>query len=282
MDYYQVTFTDIDPGQQDMLIGILTFEGYEGYEQTDNSLKAYINKTEFDATYLPGFCHQQGISYSIELIKDQNWNQLWESNFEPVIIKKEEHVPGRNSATRFVGIRADFHKPLRKVEHEIIITPKMSFGTGHHSTTHLMVSYMGSMDFNGKTVMDFGTGTGVLAILAEKLGAINIIAIDNDEWSISNAEENIGRNGCKNIQLIKAENANVGESFDIILANINRNVILENLAALRTSLKKGGTLLVSGLLEEDNLIIGEAAHKWGFQLAGGAGRNKLQAIKFIV
>src|SRR5882724_11850115 len=117
-------------------------------------------------------------------------------------------------------------------EHEIIITPKMSFGTGHHATTYMMVKQMRGIDFNNKTVFDFGTGTGVLAILAEKLGALKIIAIDNDDWSITNAAENIQQNNCSKIQLLKTDNTEMNQQFDIILANINKNTILGNFSSL--------------------------------------------------
>src|SRR5205085_7037613 len=137
----------------------------------------------------------------------------WEKNFERVIIDD------------FVAIRAPFHKPIQKVTHEIVITPKMSFGTGHHATTFMMIQQMQDVDFKNKKVLDFGTGTGILAILAEKLGATKITAIDNDEWSISNANENIKTNNCRNIQLLLSDSPMLSQKFDVILANINKSVI---------------------------------------------------------
>jgi ribosomal protein L11 methyltransferase len=135
--------------------------------------------------------------------------------------------------------------------HEIIITPKMSFGTGHHATTNMMIEQMKEIDFKKKTVFDFGTGTGILAILAEKLGAEKIIAVDNDDWSIENAIENINRNNCKKISIKKAFDADTGNKSDIILANINRNVIVDNFNSICKHLTHPGILLISGILEKD-------------------------------
>ena len=129
------------------------------------------------------------IGFSETTIEETNWNQVWESSFEPVVVDD------------FVAVRADFHEPIKGIKHEIVITPKMSFGTGHHATTYMMLEQMGKLDFKDKRVLDFGTGTGVLAILAEKMGAKKIIAIDNDEWSIENANENIKRNNCVAVEL---------------------------------------------------------------------------------
>jgi ribosomal protein L11 methyltransferase len=150
----------------------------------------------------------------------------------------------------FCTVRADFHDPLPGAQHEIIITPKMSFGTGHHATTYMMIEQMGNIDFEYKAVFDFGTGTGILAILAEKLGAVNITAIDVDEWSITNAKENFERNSCSKIRVAQSSNI-PPEQFDIILANINRNVILNYLAELKKALTPGGYILLSGLLTTD-------------------------------
>jgi ribosomal protein L11 methyltransferase len=151
----------------------------------------------------------------------------------------------------FVGIRATFHPPLEKIQHEIIITPKMSFGTGHHATTFMMIQQMKEIDFKGKTVLDFGTGTGVLAILAAKLGAANVYAIDYDEWSITNTIENIQQNGSSNIRVAQLATLPAGEKFDIILANINLNVILDNLKSIVLSSISNTYVLLSGFLLQD-------------------------------
>ena len=194
---------------------------------------------------------------------------MWESNFQPVIVDQ------------FVAIRADFHDPISQVQHEIVITPKMSFGTGHHPTTFMMVQQMNSIDFRGKTVLDFGTGTGVLAILAEQLGAEKIVAIDHDEWSISNAAENFLRNNCFRIELKNASTPATGASFDIILANINKNVILDNFSILVSQLRKGGVILLSGLLKDDEQEIVNTGKDYLLVYAGNSKRDNWLCLKFL-
>ena len=181
------------------------------------------------------------LTYTSSVIEQQNWNAQWESSFEPIVIND------------FVAIRAGFHKPNKNVKHEIIITPKMSFGTGHHATTYMMIEQMQSLNFSNKTVVDFGTGTGILAILAEKMGAISIDAIDYDEWSIENARENVAANNCDKINLIKAETISTGTVYDLILANINLNVILLNLPVIKDISKKGSQILLSGFIASDEM-----------------------------
>jgi ribosomal protein L11 methyltransferase len=181
-------------------------------------------------------------TFNITSIPEQNWNAVWESNFEPVVVDD------------FCAIRADFHQPIKNVQHEIIITPKMSFGTGHHATTYMMIEQMSNINFTKKRVFDFGTGTGILAILAQKLGAASITAIDNDEWSIENAKENFQKNDVHSITLYRSS-AMPKDSFDIILANINRNVLNEYASALVSILSPKGVLLVSGILKEDERVI---------------------------
>lgn len=190
--------------------------------------------------------------YKKSIIEEENWNQQWESNLNPVIINN------------FVAIRPSFHKPIKNVEHELIITPKMSFGTGHHATTFLMIELMEKIDFNGKTVVDFGTGTGVLAILAEKCGASEIIAIDNNEWSINNVKENVKANDCNKINIRQQNDLLEIEQVDIFLANINLNVLKNKSFSISSVLKKEGLLLVSGFLHEDEKEMQETFEENGF------------------
>jgi len=239
MDYLKITFVDLQPEQKEILIAQLADAGYEGFEEGDNFLDAFINKRDFDKKLLNEISFKYQTPFTSKKIAETNWNKIWESNFEPVIVED------------YVSIRADFHKPIRNTKFEIVITPKMSFGTGHHATTYMMIELMKEIDFNNKTILDFGTGTGILAILAEKSGAKEIYAIDNDDWSIENAKENFKKNYCKKINLQKASNASSKKRFDVILANINKNVILENFEVLENELKSGGILLLSGLLESD-------------------------------
>jgi ribosomal protein L11 methyltransferase len=267
--YIQVTFNNTPSDKQELLIALLADAGYEGFEQKENSLEAFIPKDQYDEEWLKELADQQSLSFSTQLITTQNWNAVWESNFERVVVDD------------FVAVRADFHEPVEGVEYEIIITPKMSFGTGHHATTFMMLQQMREIDFMEKRVLDFGTGTGVLAILAKKRGAKQVIAIDNDDWSIENAGENIQRNHQQEIMLVKAESADLGQSFNIILANINRNVILDNMQILEKQLEHGGTLLLSGLLAEDEAVIREAADSRMLVFAGKWLRDKWLCLKFI-
>ena len=242
-DYIQIKFSNLPPEKQDVLIALLDNAGYEGYEEGAGFLSAFIPQEKFDESALSEIESQQQIIAAKEIVKEKNWNEEWEKNFEPVIIGD------------FCAIRAEFHRPIPGVEHEIIITPKMSFGTGHHATTYLMIRFMQQLDIKGKRLLDFGTGTGILAILADQLGASGVTAIDNDDWSIENALENITVNQCKAIKLSKADNLKELGHFDVILANINRHVILANLLDLKQHLAPGGVLILSGLLPDDAPVI---------------------------
>ena len=243
MNYVQVEFTPQTAEQNEILVAMLADIGFEGFEENENVLKAFINEAQFDNETLEVFANSNNLSFSLSVIEQQNWNAEWESSFEPVVINK------------FAAVRASFHEPVKNVQHEIIITPKMSFGTGHHATTFLMMEQMSHLNFAGKTVLDFGTGTGVLAILAEKMGAALVVAIDNDDWSIDNAKENIVNNNALHISIEKAETINPGRKYDIILANINLNVILQNMKVISQVCKPGAEVLLSGFLIADEAVI---------------------------
>lgn len=252
-----------------MLIAQLSEMNFEGFEETETRLKAFIPLTEYNETAVEETAKHHQLSFNKTIIEETNWNQLWESNFDPVIVDD------------FVAVRADFHEPVKGVEHEIIVTPKMSFGTGHHATTYMMMQQMRQIDFSNKTVFDFGTGTGILAILAEKLGAKKVLAIDNDDWSIENALENTSRNNCSAISLEKADSADVDNSFDIILANINKHVILDNFPMLVRQLASGGILLLSGLLPEDQDDIFHRNDEYSLQLIQTDVRANWLCIKYV-
>jgi len=239
MNYVEVTIHIRNSELQEILTAQLSDVGYYGFAEEEELFKAYINDEDFNEGLLKSFLGNNQIVYKLNTIPEQNWNQVWESNFEPITVDD------------FVGVRASFHQPIENVQHEIIITPKMSFGTGHHATTWMMMKDMQSLDLHNKTVFDFGTGTGILAILAEKLGASEVLAVDYDDWCIENATENLETNDCRRITLMKGDTANVLQQFNIILANINRHIIEANFQALTQNLKAGGTLLLSGLLTED-------------------------------
>ena len=253
-NYIQIEFQNISSEQSEVLIAELNHIGFEGFEEVQKNLKAFIPANDFNETAAKEIAEKNHLFFIQSSITETNWNEVWESNFQPVIVDD------------FVAIRAHFHEPVKGVEHEIIITPKMSFGTGHHATTYMMMQQMREIDFTGKIVFDFGTGTGVLAILAEKLGADGIVAVDHDDWSISNAAENIVKNKCRKMRLIKADNAAVRVKFDVILANINKNVIVDNFSLLTGSLTNGATLLLSGLLKEDKADILKLANQHNVEI----------------
>jgi ribosomal protein L11 methyltransferase len=237
--YTEIIIEHINREKSELLIALLDELGFNGFEETDNSLKAFINTELYDENELRKLAAEAQFDFRLENIEDQNWNALWESNFAPVVVDD------------FVAVRAIFHQQKFDVEHEILITPKMSFGTGHHATTFMMIQQMRHLNFGLKNVLDFGTGTGVLAILAEMLGASEIIALDNDDWSIENALENVEANHCRKIKIEKAHTALTEDKYAIILANINKNVIIANAETLVNQLCKNGILLLSGLLLED-------------------------------
>jgi len=253
MNYIQIIVPTSDTALQETLIAVLDIIDFDGFEESNENLKAFIDEDKFDVVAVDEIMNQFGLTYSKETITKQNWNELWESNFEPVLVDN------------FVGIRADFHEPLKGVEHEIIITPKMSFGTGHHATTFSVMKLMKDIDFNNKSVFDFGTGTGILAILAEKLGATEVLAVDNDDWCIENSLENIAKNNCQYIEIAKVDNAKLSKQYDIVIANINKNIILDNLSFLAEDAIKGGDTILSGLLKEDEADILAATQTIGWQ-----------------
>ncbi len=236
-------YINLEESKQDLLISELSDLGAVGFEQKAHILIAYFPELDFNSYGVNDLL--KGLEYSVQTLPDQNWNALWESNFSPVEVDD------------FCYVRASFHAPETRFEHEIIITPKMSFGTGHHATTYMMIKQMKAIDLKGKKVFDFGTGTGILSILAEKSGAAEIYAIDIDGWSIENAKENAELNNCSKISIELSTQIPL-KKFDLILANINRNVILEYLPQLIESLEEKGEILFSGLLINDEPAVMEA------------------------
>jgi ribosomal protein L11 methyltransferase len=242
-EYIRISFSTADTGKIEILVALLAEAGYSGFEETENGLLAFIEKDAFNEDELKVISGNHAVRYEKSIVAAQNWNTEWESSFEPIVVGD------------FAAIRADFHDRVTNTRHEITITPKMSFGTGHHATTYMMIEQMQGIDFKNKVVADFGTGTGVLAILAEKSGAVSIDAIDNDDWSIENAKENAAANNCSRIKLFKADGLTPGKIYDIILANINLNVIVAALPAIAKAMNKGGELLLSGFLKQDEPVL---------------------------
>jgi len=254
MNYYKISIT-APPDKQDIIIAILSELDYDGFEQEAFSLKTYQAEEDFEEKTLQQLADQLDFSYKTKLIPNQNWNAIWEANFQPIQIND------------FCAVRADFHPHFPNVQHEITVNPKMAFGTGHHETTYMMMEQMEAIPFKNKKVLDFGCGTGILSILAEKLGASSIIALDNDPLSTDNTKENIMVNQSSNIDVQLGILTDTGENdFDIILANINRNVIFDTLSLLFQKIKKEGIILFSGILEADERLLKEKAQQVGFSI----------------
>ncbi len=270
----QVSIDVADEAIKDLMIAELADLGFDGFEETETGLLSYIALAGFDGELTSGLeelVNRYGLTYTSNAIDKQNWNALWESNFEPVLVDD------------FVGVRANFHDSFNgAVEHDIIITPKMSFGTGHHGTTYSVMQLMRGIDFANKSVFDFGTGTGLLAILAHKLGAVDILAVDNDDWCIENASENIVVNNTQSIEIHKVDNAKLNKKFNIIIANINKNIILDNLAFLAEAIVPGGVVLLSGLLVEDEPEIESACAALGWKHQETRTRNNWIALHYSV
>lgn len=256
----QSVIIELPSAQQDELIAELCGLGYDGFEQTDSQLIAYIPFTDFEETSLQFLLNKHSLNYSLSIIEKTNWNAIWESNFQPIQIGKR------------IGVRADFHPPMTEVEHELVITPRMSFGTGHHATTSLMMETLLSLPLKHTRVLDFGTGTGILGILALKLGADKVLGIDNDPWCIENAADNCKMNSLS-MELILAETPPQNQVFDIILANINLHIIQAHLSTLRKCLHQHSSLLLSGLLIEDESIVDELCREEGLEKQSRAEKN---------
>jgi ribosomal protein L11 methyltransferase len=240
MNYLEFDFETESTEQANQLIALLSDQNFEGFEEDENFLKAFIAEDRFDQKSFDQIVALfSSLIYTNSIIENINWNQQWEESFQPVIVEDT------------VAIRAGFHQPIKNMQQEIIITPKMSFGTGHHATTYLMIQLMLSIDIKNKSVIDFGTGTGVLAILGEKLGASKVVAIDYDEWSIENAKENILQNRCTKITIQQNSVFPAEENVDIVLANITLNVISDNIVFMSKAVKKDAAVLLSGVLKMD-------------------------------
>ncbi len=266
--YHELLFERVDEAKREELIALFTLLETEGFEEGEHDLRVFLADGAFDAAEVQELAGRAGIAFTHRLIPETNWNELWESNFQPVIVDD------------FVAVRAGFHAPVPGVMHELVITPKMSFGTGHHATTYMMMQQMRNIEWKGRSVFDFGTGTGVLAILAARLGASFVEAVDNDDWSIENAAENIQRNEITTVHLRKADTAVADRLFDIILANINRHILLDNMRLLAAQLKKGGVLLMSGLMPADGTDIVQRAAGEGLALQETQERSNWICLRF--
>ena len=234
-----------DPAFSEILMAEIAETGFDSFLETEKGFEAYVENEKFDQHQVSAvqakYNHVMPLFFFLDKIQKQNWNEEWERNLEPIIVDEK------------CLIRAEFHKVKKKYPYEIIITPKMSFGTGHHQTTYLMIKNQMGMDHQDKRVMDAGCGTAILSIMASKLGAREVEAFDIDDWSVINGRENIEINDCKNIQLHQGRISEIGLTgmFDIILANINKSVLMSELEVYSRFLNKEGYLLVSGFYVQD-------------------------------
>ncbi|WP_347922501.1 50S ribosomal protein L11 methyltransferase [Pontimicrobium sp. SW4] len=257
----------------EILIAELGYAGFESFVETENGVTAYIQKEEWSSDILDDVqilkSDEFKISYTFDQIEQTNWNEEWEKNFQPIVVDD------------VCTVRAPFHN-VSKTKHDIIIEPKMSFGTGHHETTHMMIQHILNNDFTNKSVLDMGCGTGVLAILAEIKGATRIDAIDIDNWCYLNSLENIERNNCKHISVYEGDASLLKEKeYDVIIANINRNILLADMSKYVTCLKKEGLLFLSGFYKDDIPIINKESSKYGLKLKEKLERNNWVSLKFI-
>lgn len=267
MNYIKYTISAEETLQQ-ILIAELSELKFEGFEERLSELIAFIPEADLLSEEVKTLLEAQNVAFTTETILPTNWNAVWESNFDPVVVGD------------YCGIRAHFHAPLQNVRYELLITPKMSFGTGHHATTSMMIAHMETLPLKGASVVDYGTGTGILAILAEKEGASRILAIDNDSWSIENAAENLERNACSRTELIQLDNIPAHETFSIVLANINKHIILGNLASIQAAATD--YVLLSGLLQEDRADILAVFPETRFNLQAEKSKDKWISLLFSV
>ncbi|MCK4569385.1 MAG: 50S ribosomal protein L11 methyltransferase [Bacteroidales bacterium] len=255
----------------EFILARLSGLGFLGFIEEDERVVAYLEKDRLDAGSLHVLLSENNISGAkISEIEDRNWNAEWESDYEPVIIDGK------------IMVRAPFHDPVPDIEWDIIIEPKMSFGTAHHETTSQMLSLIARMDLAGKSVLDMGCGTAVLAILASKMGATHIFAVDNDEWAYRNALENTILNNTEDIEVFLGDRGSLeNRHFDIIIANINRNILLQDIPYYAAALKPGGTLMMSGFYLDDLEQINNKGVSCRLRLADSRSKNKWTAAVFI-
>ncbi|HLA57046.1 MAG TPA: 50S ribosomal protein L11 methyltransferase [Flavobacterium sp.] len=257
----------------EILIAELGEKPFESFIESDFGIVAYIRKEFWTEDILDDMfilnSPQFTISYKIEEIEQVNWNEEWEKNFEPIDVDGKCHV------------RAPFH-PKTDAEFDIVIEPKMSFGTGHHETTHMMIQHLLETDVKGKKTLDMGCGTAILAILAEMKGAEPIDAIDIDNWCYLNSVENAERNNCTHISVYEGDAAMLKDrKYDVIIANINRNILLNDMQQYVDSLNKDGILLLSGFYEEDIPFIDASCTEKGLTYVKKFSRNNWVSLKFV-
>lgn len=257
----------------EILIAELGEAGFESFVENEEGVEAFIQKTDWNTHVLDDiYVLKSGefqISYEMQEIEQTNWNIEWEKNFNPI------QVDG------LVSIRAPFHENPN-LKYDIVIEPKMSFGTGHHETTHMMIQHLLDLGVAGKKVLDMGCGTGILAIFAEMKGAKPIDAIDIDNWCYQNSLENVERNNCKHISVYEGDASLLkNKKYDVIIANINRNILLNDMNTYASCLDENGVILLSGFYKEDIPVIDAEVSKYGLKLDKQIERNNWVALKYV-
>ena len=268
---YNFTVSPKEPTSE-ILIAELGNVGFESFVENEIGVTAYIQKEAYKENILEDIYILNSEEFSIKYTKNEvaqtNWNAEWEKNFTPIKVDD------------LVSIRAPFHENPN-LKYEIVIEPKMSFGTGHHETTHMMVQHLLQLDLENKKVLDMGCGTGILAIFAEMKGAKPIDAIDIDNWCYENSLENVSRNNCKNISVYEGDSSLlINKKYDVIIANINRNILLMDMKVYTNCLKENGILLLSGFYQEDIPIIDAEVSKYNLNLDTYIERNNWVALKY--
>ncbi len=269
---YHFTIDPVELGSE-ILIAELGEKAFESFIETETGISAFVQKDLWDTNILEDIQILNNpefkIEYTFEEIEQVNWNEEWEKNFEPIDVDGKCHV------------RAPFHEKT-SAEYDIVIEPKMSFGTGHHETTHMMIQHLLETDLVGKKTLDMGCGTAILAILAEMKGAQPIDAIDIDNWCYLNSIENAERNNCKHISVYEGDaSLLVGKKYDVIIANINRNILLNDMQQYVDCLNENGILFLSGFYTEDIPVISESCTSKGLTYVKQFERNNWVAMKFI-
>jgi ribosomal protein L11 methyltransferase len=268
MNYTEIHIESLTPELKEILVSLLADRNFESFAGEDDELLAYIPSEHFSREQVEKVCGQFGLNFVVKEIAGRNWNEEWEKNFEPVLIAGKCYI------------RAPFHPSRPEYPFEIVIEPKMSFGTAHHETTSMMIETMLDMNFQDKKVLDMGSGTGILAILASMMGAREVDAIDNDEWAFSNAKENVNRNDAGRITVKMGDVDAARSGYDVILANINRNVLTSQIPEYSRKMKSG-ELVMSGFYEEDIPVIKFSATSHGFTFDSMLTKNRWVALRFV-
>lgn len=270
---YDFKISPLQPGTE-ILIAELGAAGFESFVENENGVQAYIQKEEWREDILSDIFILESdefeITYGQRDIAQVNWNSEWEKNFDPIVVSDQ------------CAVRAPFHKEYN-VPYEIVIEPKMSFGTGHHETTYMILKFLLETDLKDQTVLDMGCGTSVLAILASMRGATTIDAIDIDEWCVENSKENVARNNCSYINIALGDASTISEvtKYDTIIANINRNILLNDMHVYANAMKVNASLFLSGFYLEDLPLITECCNNLNLEFVENKEKNNWVAAHFI-